>query len=181
MRRSTMTVFASVFALTLPASASARQGSPTFKLTPLGASDIIAIPPALDIERLMRREARRIHAIRHRQAVRRRAHKRALARRRAAERLAAEQFAAPAITAGSAAASAPNSALQSIAQCESGGNPGAISPGGTYRGKYQFSQSTWQSVGGTGDPAAASEAEQDRLAAKLYRTGGPGHWPVCGR
>lgn len=71
--------------------------------------------------------------------------------------------------------------LQSIAQCESGGNPRAISPGGTYRGKYQFSFSTWRAVGGRGDPARASESEQDRRAAKLYRTGGPGHWPVCGR
>ena len=72
-------------------------------------------------------------------------------------------------------------ALTSIAQCESRGNPRAISPGGTYRGKYQFSFSTWASVGGKGDPAAASETEQDRRAAILYRTGGPGHWPVCGR
>jgi hypothetical protein len=71
--------------------------------------------------------------------------------------------------------------LEGIAQCESHGDPRAISPGGAYRGKYQFSFSTWQSVGGKGDPARASETEQDRRAAKLYRTGGPGHWPVCGR
>ncbi|HEV2773979.1 MAG TPA: transglycosylase family protein [Solirubrobacteraceae bacterium] len=71
--------------------------------------------------------------------------------------------------------------LRSIAMCESRGNPRAISSGGTYRGKYQFSFSTWASVGGKGDPAAASETEQDRRAAILYRTGGPGHWPVCGR
>ena len=80
---------------------------------------------------------------------------------------------------------APNVAippvLKSIAQCESHGDPRAISAGGTYRGKYQFSFSTWASVGGKGDPAAASETEQDRRAAILYRTGGPGHWPVCGR
>jgi hypothetical protein len=71
--------------------------------------------------------------------------------------------------------------LRAIAECESHGDPRAISAGGTYRGKYQFSFTTWQSVGGSGDPAAASETEQDRRAAKLYRTGGPGHWPVCGR
>jgi hypothetical protein len=71
--------------------------------------------------------------------------------------------------------------LKAIAHCESKGDPRAISAGGTYRGKYQFSFSTWASVGGRGDPAAASETEQDRRAAKLYRTGGPGHWPVCGR
>jgi hypothetical protein len=71
--------------------------------------------------------------------------------------------------------------LKAIAECESHSDPRAISAGGTYRGKYQFDFSTWRSVGGKGDPAAASETEQDRRAAKLYRTGGPGHWPVCGR
>ena len=80
---------------------------------------------------------------------------------------------------------APNGALPpqlaAIAQCESGGNPRAVSAGGTYRGKYQFSFSTWASVGGSGDPAAASEAEQDLRAAILYRRAGPAPWPVCGR
>jgi hypothetical protein len=80
---------------------------------------------------------------------------------------------------------APNvpipAALQSIAMCESHGDPRAISSGGTYRGKYQFDVSTWASVGGTGDPAAASETEQDRRAAMLYRSAGAGRWPVCGR
>jgi hypothetical protein len=71
--------------------------------------------------------------------------------------------------------------LKGIAQCESHGNPRAVSAGGTYRGKYQFDYSTWASVGGKGDPAKASETEQDRRAAKLYRSHGPGRWPVCGR
>ena len=70
--------------------------------------------------------------------------------------------------------------LQAIAQCESGGDPRAIGGGGAYRGKYQFSYSTWAGVGGTGDPAAAPEAEQDRRAAMLYERSGPGQWPVCG-
>ena len=70
--------------------------------------------------------------------------------------------------------------LQAIAQCESGGDPRAIGGGGAYRGKYQFSYSTWAGVGGTGDPAAAPEAEQDRRAAMLYARSGPGQWPVCG-
>ncbi len=69
--------------------------------------------------------------------------------------------------------------LAQIAQCESGGNPRAISPGGDYRGKYQFLPSTWEAVGGTGDPAAAPEAEQDRRARILYERAGPGQWPVC--
>ncbi len=71
--------------------------------------------------------------------------------------------------------------LAAIADCESGGNPRAVSAGGMYRGKYQFSLATWRTVGGKGDPAKASEAEQDRRAAMLYRRDGAGQWPVCGR
>ena len=70
--------------------------------------------------------------------------------------------------------------LRRIAECESGGNPRAISPGGQYRGKYQFSRSTWRNLGGTGDPAAAPEWLQDRLALKLYRRAGTAPWPNCG-
>ena len=70
--------------------------------------------------------------------------------------------------------------LEAIAQCESGGDPTAIGGGGLYRGKYQFSVDTWQSVGGSGDPAAAPEAEQDRRAAILLARSGTGQWPVCG-
>ncbi len=69
--------------------------------------------------------------------------------------------------------------LQSIAQCESGGNPRAVGGGGQFRGKYQFTYATWAAVGGSGDPASAPEAEQDRRAAALYATSGAGQWPVC--
>ena len=72
-------------------------------------------------------------------------------------------------------------ALSKIAQCESGGDPTAVSPSGQYRGKYQFSRTTWAELGGSGDPAAASEAEQDRMAAKLYAARGAQPWPVCGK
>ena len=71
-------------------------------------------------------------------------------------------------------------ALQAIAACESGGNPSAVGGGGAYRGKYQFDQGTWASVGGSGDPAAAPEAEQDKRAAMLYARAGSSPWPVCG-
>jgi Transglycosylase-like domain/Putative peptidoglycan binding domain len=72
-------------------------------------------------------------------------------------------------------------ALAAIAQCESGGNPAAISADRRYRGKYQFSRSTWKAMGGSGDPAAAPEAEQDRLAAALLAAQGTTPWPVCAR
>lgn len=70
--------------------------------------------------------------------------------------------------------------LEAIAACESGGSPTAVSASGTYRGKYQFDYGTWASVGGSGDPAAAPEAEQDYRAALLYLRSGSAPWPVCG-
>jgi hypothetical protein len=70
--------------------------------------------------------------------------------------------------------------LESIGACESGGDPTAVSSDGSYRGKYQFDFGTWESVGGSGDPAAASEPEQDYRAALLYAQSGSSPWPVCG-
>lgn len=70
--------------------------------------------------------------------------------------------------------------LEAIATCESGGDPTVVSSDGSYRGKYQFSFETWASVGGSGDPAAASEREQDYRAALLYAQSGSSPWPVCG-
>jgi hypothetical protein len=70
--------------------------------------------------------------------------------------------------------------LEAIAACESGGDPTTDTGNGLY-GKYQFTLATWQAVGGTGNPAQASEAEQDRRAAALYEQAGPSQWPVCGR
>lgn len=100
--------------------------------------------------------------------------------RREARRAAAPRGSAPsgALAAGEAVATPPH--LQAIAACESGGNPQAVSAGGDYRGKYQFSPATWQAVGGSGDPAAAPEAEQDQRAAMLYAQSGAGQWPNCG-
>ena len=72
------------------------------------------------------------------------------------------------------------SMLDAIGECESGGDPHAVSSGGTYRGKYQFSRSTWHNLGGSGDPADAPEWVQDKLALKLYRQSGTSPWPNCG-
>jgi hypothetical protein len=70
--------------------------------------------------------------------------------------------------------------LTRIAACESKGNPRAIGGGGAFRGKYQFTYGTWRAVGGRGDPARASEAEQDLRAAMLLNRSGTSPWPVCG-
>jgi len=56
----------------------------------------------------------------------------------------------------------------------------AVSADGRYRGKYQFDRATWELMGGSGDPAQAGEAEQDRIAAKLFAQRGTSPWPVCG-
>jgi len=102
------------------------------------------------------------------------------AAREAAREAAEAAEAAQAVPAAAPAGTAASPTLEAIAACESGGDPGAIGGGGLYRGKYQFDVSTWASVGGTGDPAAAPEAEQDARAAALYAREGAAPWPVCG-
>ncbi|MEQ4209855.1 ubiquitin-like domain-containing protein [Actinopolymorpha sp. B9G3] len=66
-----------------------------------------------------------------------------------------------------------------LADCESSGNPDAVNPAGYY-GLYQFSLSTWESVGGSGNPVDNSSAEQTYRAKLLYQRSGAGQWPVCG-
>ncbi|MEP6760008.1 MAG: resuscitation-promoting factor, partial [Sporichthyaceae bacterium] len=68
-----------------------------------------------------------------------------------------------------------------LARCESGGNPKAYSSAGPYYGLYQFSASTWHSVGGTGVPTDHVASEQTYRAQILYRRSGAGQWPVCGK
>ena len=89
--------------------------------------------------------------------------------------------AAPAVVASSAPArvvtAAPSGDLFSrIRARESGGNY-AENTGNGYYGAYQFSLGTWASVGGTGNPANASPAEQDMRAQMLYAERGCSPWP----
>ena len=87
---------------------------------------------------------------------------------------------APADAGGGSGVKLPR-VLREIAECESGGDPRAVSSNGMYRGKFQFSRETWKAVGGRGDdPAQASEAHQDRMALRLYRQRGVAPWPACG-
>ena len=83
-------------------------------------------------------------------------------------------------TQGVASSGGAGGNLASIRACESSGNYAAVSPDGLYRGAYQFDRPTWQSVGGSGDPAAASPAEQDARASQLWSQRGSNPWPNCG-
>jgi hypothetical protein len=79
-----------------------------------------------------------------------------------------------------AAPRGPSAKLRAIVLCESGGNPRAIGGGGAFRGAYQFDRGTWTSLGGHGDPAAASMAEQTHRAEMLYARSGSTPWGACG-
>jgi Transglycosylase-like domain/Putative peptidoglycan binding domain len=92
--------------------------------------------------------------------------------------LGLDPFSRSGVVRGSRSTSLPR-ILVRIAECESGGDPTALSRTGRYRGKYQFSISTWRQMGGDGDPAAAPEWLQDRMALKLYREAGTSPWPNC--
>lgn len=72
----------------------------------------------------------------------------------------------------------PDSAYRRVI-CESGGNPGAVNPNGHY-GLWQFDYATWASVGGTGNPAAASAEEQTMRARMLYNLRGWQPWECRG-
>jgi hypothetical protein len=102
-----------------------------------------------------------------------------------AARAAAEQAAAAAAVEARAAMGGGWAALR---RCESGGDYGAVSANGTYRGAYQFSRSTWNAVASRShphlvgvDPAAAAPGDQDAMALSLYRSSGSNPWPHCGR
>lgn len=81
-----------------------------------------------------------------------------------------------------------NEQLARLRACESGGNYSIVSPSGRYRGAYQFSRSTWDSVAGRHypimrgvDPAAAPWYWQDAMARALFSERGRQPWPVCGQ
>jgi Transglycosylase-like domain/Putative peptidoglycan binding domain len=92
--------------------------------------------------------------------------------------LGLDPFSRSGVVSGSRSRSMPQ-ILVRIAECESGGDPTALSRTGRYRGKYQFRRSTWRELGGEGDPAEAPEWLQDRMALKLYQREGSSPWPNC--
>lgn len=63
-----------------------------------------------------------------------------------------------------------------IVMCESGGNYHALNPSSGAGGAYQILPSTWRSYGGKGLPHEAPPADQDRIAAMIWRDSGPSAW-----
>lgn len=78
--------------------------------------------------------------------------------------------------AGEAFLGGPYSIPTYIVICESGGNYRALNPSSGAGGAYQILPSTWRAYGGSGLPHLASKAEQDRIAAIIWRQDGPGAW-----
>jgi LysM repeat protein len=108
-------------------------------------------------------------------------HRKPSATRRRVARVAVSGVAlgAPVALLSTPAQAATASQWDAVAQCESGGNY-AINTGNGFYGGLQFTLSTWQAFGGTGNPAAASKAEQIRVAENVLAGQGKGAWPVCG-
>lgn len=92
------------------------------------------------------------------------------------------------VSSGSAYAWAHSYFAVRVANCESGGGASDHSRTydgnphlhGTYAGKWQFAWGTWASVGGSGDPANASESEQDYRAWRLWKRDGWSPWECAG-
>ena len=70
--------------------------------------------------------------------------------------------------------------LAALRSCESGGDYTADTGNGYY-GAYQFSASTWQSLGYGGLASNAAPSVQDQAALRLASTKGWSQWPACAR
>jgi len=120
-------------------------------------------------EEAARQEAARVEAARQ-EAARQEA-----ARQEAARRRATTTTRAPAASGGAVG----GDVWARLAQCESG-NTNA-NTGNGYYGYFQFSASTWRSVGGTGLPSDHGYGEQLHRAQILQQRSGWGQWPACSR
>lgn len=84
----------------------------------------------------------------------------------------------PVVFASQQAVAAPNSTVwDKLANCESSGNFSNRDTGNNgHYGGFQFSPATWVGVGGKGNPADASPAEQLKRAKILLAQSGPSQW-----
>jgi hypothetical protein len=164
LTKRTYSVSVLLIALTVPAVALASPGDDGGAPVRIGIADAVPVETLAPLTRPVDEFQRTIRVSLHRIRVARRA------------RLQRERREAFATLPGGVS----RETLDAIGACESGGDPAAVSSDGSYRGKYQFDYGTWESVGGSGDPAAASESEQDYRAALLYAQSGSSPWPICG-
>ena len=85
---------------------------------------------------------------------------------------------------GPAAATTSTASSECTLDIESDGNYAAVSPGGTYRGAWQFDQATWDSNAASSgrpdlvglDPASAAQADQDQIAHDTWQRRGNQPW-----
>lgn len=74
--------------------------------------------------------------------------------------------------------------LNSTGDCETRGysrkESYKVNTGNGFYGRYQFTLSSWQSVGGKGYPHEAEPLEQDYRTVRLLKVQGRGAWPICG-
>jgi hypothetical protein len=68
-----------------------------------------------------------------------------------------------------------------LAACESGGNTRAVGGGGRYFGAFQFSLSSWQRTGHSGNPIDYPYDVQLQAAQTLQSMSGWSQWPVCAK
>jgi peptidoglycan hydrolase CwlO-like protein len=96
---------------------------------------------------------------------------------RAAQQAAQQESSSSGSAAGSPAyLGGPYAIPTYIVMCESGGNYHALNPSSGAGGAYQILPSTWAAYGGHGEPQNAPKAEQDRIAAEIWRDSGPSAW-----
>lgn len=131
-----------------------------------------------DIERVKINERRaraeaRAEAQAEREAARLAAEREAEAEAAARAQAQQETSVAPSVNSGSV--------WDRLAECESGGN-WSINTGNGYYGGLQFSQSTWEGVGGlqyASRADLASREQQIAAAEVLLQSSGWGAWPSC--
>lgn len=71
--------------------------------------------------------------------------------------------------------------FERLRSCESSGNYSAVNRSNRYFGAYQFSASTWRSLGYAGLPHEAPAEVQDEAAQRLQARAGWRQWPGCSR
>ena len=84
------------------------------------------------------------------------------------------------VTAASATGDTMADQLARLRRCESNSNYRA-NTGNGYYGAYQFSQSTWRSLGYPNRPHQNAGKTQDDAVVKLHRSQGWRPWPACAR